>query len=138
MKIRIVIAILSVLGVLIASCQNEQSLEFKRYYTSGSLVYQSHCQNCHGVQGEGLKGLIPPLTDSIFMRSNLSRLPCIIKNGLKGQIDVNHRSFEGEMAKIDLNPMELAQVITYINNSFGNQLGQTGYEEVIANLAKCK
>ena len=130
--------ILLVLGVLIVSCQNEQSLEFKRYYTSGSLVYQSHCQNCHGVQGEGLKGLIPPLTDSSFLKSNLTRLPCIIKNGLKGKIDINHRSFEGEMAKIDLNPMELAQVITYINNSFGNKLGQTGYEEVIANLSKCK
>jgi len=138
MKVKILLCILLALGVLIISCQNDESIEFKRYYTSGSLVYQSHCQNCHGSQGEGLKGLIPPLSDTSFMRSNLTRLPCIIKNGLKGKIEIDHRSFEGEMAKIDLNPMELAQVITYVNNSFGNQLGMTGYEEVITDLNTCR
>src|SRR3569832_2019915 len=83
--------------LFIAACQSDENLEFKRYYSSGALVYQQHCQNCHGTNGEGLSALIPPLSDSIYLRKNRAALPCYIKNGLKGQITINGKTFEDAM-----------------------------------------
>ncbi|MGN6638165.1 MAG: c-type cytochrome, partial [Mucilaginibacter sp.] len=96
------------------SCENEGSIEFRRYYSSGALVYQSHCQNCHGTKGEGLSALIPPLTDSLYIRNNRSSLPCFVKAGLKGKITVKGKDFEDIMPANDLTPQQIAQVLTYI------------------------
>jgi mono/diheme cytochrome c family protein len=127
-----------VLILLIAACQNDESLEFKRYYSSGALVYQQHCQNCHGDNGEGLSALIPPLSDSIYLRKNRAVLPCYIKNGLKGSVIIKDRTFEDAMPANDLSPVEIAQVLTYIGNSFGNRLNIIDEQSVQKNLADCK
>lgn len=124
--------------LLLISCENESSIEFKRYYSSGALVYQSHCQNCHGAKGEGLSALIPPLTDSLYIRNNRSSLPCFIQSGLKGKITVKGKEFEDTMPANDLTPQQIAQVLTYITNSFGSKLGTVDEQQVEANLEKCK
>lgn len=124
--------------LLIAACQNDESLEFKRYYSSGALVYQQHCQNCHGSNGEGLSALIPPLSDSTYLRKNLGALPCYVKNGLKGSIIIKGKTFEDAMPANDLSPVEIAQVLTYIGNSFGNKLSTIDEQSVQKNLAGCK
>ncbi|MDO3643013.1 cytochrome c [Mucilaginibacter sp. L3T2-6] len=138
-KLKTVIAgILSVtLLVMVASCVNNSQMEFNRYYSNGSAVYQTHCQNCHGTNGEGLQGLIPPLTDSTYLKTNKNILACIIKNGVKGKITVGNKQFEGEMPASGLAPVEIAQVLTYINNSFGNKSGTFTTEDVNADLGKC-
>jgi mono/diheme cytochrome c family protein len=124
--------------LFIAACQSDENLEFKRYYSSGALVYQQHCQNCHGDNGEGLSALIPPLSDSAYLRKNLGSLPCYIKNGLKGQITIKGKTFDDAMPVNDLSPVEIAQVLTYIGNSFGNKLSTIDEQSVQKNLAGCK
>jgi len=124
--------------LLIAACQSDENLEFKRYYSSGALVYQQHCQNCHGASGEGLSALIPPLSDSAYLKKNLAALPCYIKNGLKGQIIVKGKTFEDSMPANDLSPVEIAQVLTYVGNTFGNKLSTIDEQSVQKNLAACK
>ena len=131
-----VIALVGIL--LVAACQSDENLEFKRYYSSGALVYQQHCQNCHGANGEGLSALIPPLSDSGFLRKNLASLPCYVKNGLKGKIIIKDRAFEDSMPADDLSPVEIAQVLTYIGNSFGNKLNTINEQSVQKNLADCR
>jgi mono/diheme cytochrome c family protein len=124
--------------LFIAACQSDENLEFKRYYSSGALVYQQHCQNCHGTNGEGLSALIPPLSDSTYLKKNITTLPCYIKNGLKGQIVIKGKTFEDAMPANDLSPVEIAQVLTYIGNSFGNKLNTIDEQSVQKNLAGCK
>ena len=138
MKIKIVGSICLLLFVLIYSCQSDGSIEFKQYYSSGNIVYHDHCQNCHGTKGEGLAALIPPLTDSVFLKSSKTIIPCILQNGLKGKIIITGREFDGVMPASGLTPIEIAQVTTYIKNSFGNKLGIITVDEVNGNLAKCK
>ena len=137
MKLKIISVICFLLLGLIISCQSEDSIEFKRYYTAGALVYQSHCQNCHGTKGEGLLALIPPLTDSTYLKTNAAQLPCNMRNGLKGKITVANKEFEGAMPSSELTPMEIAQVLTYVKNSFGNKGATITVDEVNSNLAKC-
>jgi mono/diheme cytochrome c family protein len=138
MKLGIFGAISAVIILFIVSCQSDESIEFKRYYSSGALVYQSHCQNCHGVNGEGLSALIPPLTDSIYLKNNKNALTCYITSGLKGQITVKSKTFDDAMPANDLSPLEVAQVLTYIGNSFGNKLNTINEQTVQADLAKCR
>jgi mono/diheme cytochrome c family protein len=138
MKLKVIIGMALLLAIIVISCQNGQSIEFDRYYSSGSLVYESRCQNCHGAKGEGLQGLIPPLTDSIFIKKNLHALPCLVKNGLRGKVTINNRDFAEKMSAVDLAPIEIANVLTYVANSFGNKCGTINVEQVQSELAKCK
>jgi len=129
---------MSLFLIMIVSCQNGHNIEFERYYSAGRLVYQGHCENCHGKNGEGLQALMPPLTDSIFLKKNLHKLSCIVKNGLNEKIIVSKRNFDWQMPASNLNFKEIAQALTYVNNSFGNNLGVVTYDDVTADLGKCQ
>ncbi len=139
MKFKVIGAISFLLTLIfIASCESETDIEFKRYYSIGAEVYQNHCQNCHGTKGEGLSALIPPLTDSTYLKNNKVLLPCYIKSGLKGPIVIHGKTFDDTMPANELSPMELAQVLTYIGNSFGNKLNTINQEQVETDMGKCK
>ena len=124
--------------LLIVSCENEHSIEFKRYYSQGAEVYQTHCQNCHGANGQGLSALIPPLNDSVYLKNNKAALACYIRSGLKGVIVVNGKNFDDAMPANELSPMQIAQVLTYVTNSFGNKLGTINDDQVSSSLSVCK
>jgi mono/diheme cytochrome c family protein len=138
MKFKVTGGILLLLIVMFFSCQNDGQVEFSRYYSGGSAIYQARCQNCHGAKGEGLQELIPPLTDSAYLKKNKNTLACFLKNGLKGKISINNKVFEGEMPADSLAPIEIAKVLTYVSNSFGNKLGTINLQQVQADLTKCR
>jgi mono/diheme cytochrome c family protein len=138
MKLKIIGFISVIVILFIVSCESDESIEFKRYYSTGALVYQTHCQNCHGAGGEGLSSLIPPLTDSIYLKNNKTALACFVKYGLKGQIAIKGKVFDDAMPTNDLSPIEIAQVLTYIGNSFGNKLNAINLQQTERDLSKCK
>jgi mono/diheme cytochrome c family protein len=138
MKLKITIGILFLLVIVIVSCQSDKQLEFDHYFSNGRSLYQDHCQNCHGQHGEGLKDLIPPLTDSIFLKNNTAALPCSIKFGLKGKVTIANRQFDGQMPPNDLASIEIAEVLTYVTNSFGSKAGIMASTQVDRDLAGCK
>jgi mono/diheme cytochrome c family protein len=139
MKLKVISGIGLLLALLIYSCQSEDEITFKRYYTTGSIVYQTKCQNCHGKDGQGLSTLMPPLTDTAFLKANKTSLACFIKYGIKGKLlIINHKPFEGDMPVTDLAPIEIAEVLTYVTNSFGNKMGVVTAQQVSDDLAKCK
>jgi mono/diheme cytochrome c family protein len=140
-KLRVIFGICAfvVVAAIISSCQNEADLNFKRYYSTGSTVYQSHCQNCHGANGEGLGALIPPLTDSAYLKANLHQLPCLVKNGLTEPITIHGKPYSQAMPPhADLTSIEIAEALTYVGNSFGNKLGLIDVESVDGDLGKCR
>lgn len=121
------------------SCQSEQAIRMAQYAVNGQKVYTTHCLNCHGGSGEGLGALYPPLTDSTFLRKHREKLACIVKHGLAGPIEINGTVFDTEMpANPVLSPIEIAYVLTYIGNSFGNSMAMFTQEEIQASLAACR
>ena len=138
MKIKITGLLCFLVIALAISCQSDERIEFNRYYSNGSTVYQAHCQNCHGTKGEGFQALIPPLTDSVYLKNNKKLLACLLKTGIKGKLTINNKAFDGEMQASGLSPLEIAQVLTYVTNSFGNKSATSTVETVNADLAKCK
>lgn len=138
MKFGIIAFLLGIIGVMAYSCQSDEKIEFMRYYSAGQELYKTHCQNCHGRNGEGLAALIPPLTDANYFKQHREQLACYVKNGLKLPILVNGKAYNGQMPPATLAPVEIAQVLTYVQNSFGNQAAVHNIEQVNAELNKCE
>jgi mono/diheme cytochrome c family protein len=138
-KIVLIFAVIITGMVIINSCQSEEELNYARYFVNGKRVYETHCQNCHAQNGAGLGLLIPPLTDSLFLKRNKKDLSCIIRYGLSGRITINQRVYDGTMPGEDhLSDMEIASVITFITNSFGNKQGLYDINNVAADSKDCK
>ncbi|WP_374948180.1 c-type cytochrome [Mucilaginibacter sp.] len=139
MKLKVIGGIGVILAAMVASCQSDDQLEFQRYYNGGKILYEQKCQNCHSAKGEGLSNLIPPLTDGAYLQKNKSKLACIVKYGINETIiTVNGKSYEGNMSAADLAPVDVAKVLTYVTNSFGNKMGIIRSDQIDADLLKCK
>lgn len=117
----------------------EDKIRYEQYMVQGQALYDAHCSNCHQEDGSGLRRLIPPLANSDYMRQNIERTVCIIKHGMEGQIMVNGHDYHQKMpGNKELKDIEIAEIATFIYNSWGNQKGYIGVQEVSSYLKSCK
>ena len=124
--------------IFFSACQSGEELDKARYYINGKTLYETHCRNCHGHQGEGLGRLYPPLTDTVFMLAHQSQLACLIRYGSPGKLTVGGIKYDAEMPpNPGLSDREIAYLITYIGNSFGNNIGIKRDTSVRADLMPC-
>ena len=100
----------------------------------GLKVYKSHCFACHMLSGNGVKGIYPPLTENNTVTGDKSVLIGIILNGMSGEIVEKGEKFNQVMIPHDfLTNNQIADVLTYIRNSFGNQAEAVSSDEVKVN-----
>jgi len=84
-------------------------------------------------------GLIPPLKNSDYLANHQAELPCIIRHGLTGEIVVNGLPYNHEMPANDkFSEIEIANIINFVNYSWGNDYGYVSYDEVSEILEKCE
>jgi len=131
--------------LVLASCNNsgnnlsrEENIKWLQYRVNGRKLFQLNCSNCHGINGEGLAKLIPPVKETDWVVKNQNSIPCIIKKGMKGDVTVNNILFEGEMAAHEkLTNIEIAEISAFILKDL-NQL-DTFYDsnEVAKLLEEC-
>lgn len=124
--------------IALYACQNSEEITFGKYLSNGKDLYEAHCQNCHGKQGEGLGELAPPLTDTVFLKVHKDEIACIIKKGANREMMINGKSYEGKMPAFNFADIDIAQLTVYITNNFGNKQGMYTYEQVRKDLASCK
>lgn len=138
-KIIIYTIFLAAITVVINACQSQGDLELAQYVSNGKDIYIARCQNCHGAKGEGLGELAPPLTDTVFMKVNKQKIACYIKNGANESMVVNGVTYHEKMPGFkDLHTIDIAQLIVYITNAFGNKQGMYTQDQVAEDLANCK
>lgn len=118
MKFLIISALscLSIFGIYTISNQDKLQESIKR----GSAVYEDFCINCHMANGEGIEATFPPLANSDYLKNNREASIKGIKYGQQGKITVNGKIYNGYMAPLGLDDAEVADVMNYINNSWGN------------------
>ena len=108
-------------------------------YKQGEMLYKAHCSDCHMDDGQGLKLLIPPLAGVNFLAEDRSKIACIIKNGLNDTLQINNKTYFQEMIAIPhLIEAEMTNIINYINQAWGNDLGYVMINEVKAALEACE
>ncbi len=90
------------------------------------------CFACHQITGKGLlPNIVPGLEKSAWVTGNEERLISIVLNGLEGKIMVNGRHYNGSMPpQAQLKDQQLADILTYIRNSFGNKASAITAEQV--------
>ncbi len=120
------------------SLSQSDSNKYEQYLIHGKRLYTQNCANCHQNDGTGLGRLIPPLKESDYMKASVANSVCIIKHGLKGEIVVNGVHYHQAMpANPQLTNLEIAEIATYIYNSWGNDGGFIKVQEVNSYLQNC-
>ena len=98
---------------------------------AGESRFTGTCSVCHQNNGEGLPNVFPPLARSDFLMADKQRAIGIVLNGLSGPVTVNGNKFNSVMPPMSqLNDDELANILTYVRNSWGNSGEAVSADEV--------
>lgn len=99
-------------------------------YKLGAEVFHrdAHCVTCHQATGQGIVNIYPPLIESSWVTGSEERLIKIALHGLWGPIEVNGKHYDPSKGvppmtafKALLDDKEMAAVLTFVRNSWGNK-----------------
>ncbi len=102
----------------------------------GSEIYYDFCVTCHMEQGEGVANTFPPLAKSDYLMENLEDSIRGIKFGQSGELIVNGVTYNGVMAPMGLEDEEIADVMNFILNSWGNSSSEIVTPKEVAGIEK--
>jgi mono/diheme cytochrome c family protein len=108
---------------------------------AGKRNYEMFCGSCHGTDGAGKPGQAPPLAGSeLVITKGFHRLAMIPLEGLTGPIKVKNQEWTLIMAPMGaaLPDADLAAVLTYLRNSWGNKAGEVTADDIKAIRAELK
>lgn len=92
----------------------EEQMEF------GKRTYMQTCFACHQSEGQGVPNAFPPLAKSDYLNADVDRAIGVVLHGLTGEITVNGQKYNSVMTRQSLSSDEIANVLTYVYNSWGN------------------
>lgn len=119
------------------SLSSRDEIRLKQYKVQGSKIYATYCANCHQQDGKGLASLYPPLAGSDYLLEDMARAACIIKNGQSKEIVVNGVTYNQMMPGNPITNLEVAEVLTFIGNAWGNEAGLIGVKDVDKWIDEC-
>ena len=105
-------------------------------FLAGQKIYvrEGHCVTCHQADGKGLAPSFPSIENSPWVAGDKDRLIKVSMYGLMGPLEINGRKYDGQVPMTPfgglLNDEELASVLTYVRNSFGNKADPIQANEV--------
>ena len=96
----------------------------------GKQLFTANCVACHQASGKGLPGVFPPLAKSDFLGDS-KRTIDVVLHGLSGKVTVNGQDYNSVMPPMNqLNDDEVANILTYVLNSWGNPGGSISKDDV--------
>jgi nitrite reductase (NO-forming) len=96
------------------------ALTVPQQIAAGKAIYGTTCFACHQSEGQGIPGAFPPLAKSDFLNANPKRATDVVLKGLSGEISVNGKKINSVMPSQNLTADEIANVLTYVYSSWGN------------------
>jgi mono/diheme cytochrome c family protein len=106
----------------------------------GKQVYQDTCLACHQADGAGVPNMNPSLIKAPLVLGDKAKLIRVVLQGMTGELVVNGDTFDKPMPPFSstLTDQQIADVLTYVRNSFGNKATPISATEVKAIRAKAK
>ena len=127
-------AVAVILGVMIFTfgiVQSTKAQDIKASMEKGKTIYENTCLACHQINGSGVPGMNPPLKNTKWVLGDKKTLINIVLNGLNEEIEVNGEVYANVMPAFNsLSDEEIADVLTYVRNSFGNKASAVKADEV--------
>jgi nitrite reductase (NO-forming) len=102
----------------------------------GAAVFTENCQACHQENGEGVPEAFPPLAKSDYLNGDKVRAIKTVTGGLEQKLIVNGHEFNGVMPAWSLSDEDIADVLTYAYNTWGNSGLEVTPDEVAAYRVK--
>ncbi|HEY6081961.1 MAG TPA: copper-containing nitrite reductase [Chitinophagaceae bacterium] len=88
----------------------------------GQALFQMNCSSCHQPNGQGLPNVFPPLAKSDFLMNRPDMGIGVLLHGINGEtITVNGKEYHGVMPQLPLNDDQIASILTFVRNSWGNK-----------------
>jgi mono/diheme cytochrome c family protein len=116
---------------LVSASANPLQDGMKQSIERGKKVYERTCLACHQVNGSGVPGMNPPLKQTKWVLGDKKTLINIVLKGMDQEIEVNDEIYSNVMpAFATFTDKEVADVLTYVRNSFGNKASQVTEAEV--------
>lgn len=111
----------------------------KNSVSRGHMVYAKYCLTCHQVDGSGVPSMNPPLIQTKWTLGPKSILVQQVLKGSSGKVEIDGDTFSNTMPPLQsLTDQQIADVLTYVRNSFGNKASRVTVAEVKAVRAKTK
>lgn len=89
---------------------------------NGKVVYTQICLTCHQADGGGVQNMNPPLIKTSYVLGDKNRLIKIVLNGFNEDVEINGETYSNAMpAFAQLTNKQIADVLTYVRNNFGNK-----------------
>jgi len=133
MKIAVIILATICFTVVIAQSPKVKSVTQSDSYKRGKEVYNKVCLSCHQADGGGVPRLNPPLIKSTYVSGDKKKLISIVLNGMTDRIPIDDEYYSNNMASHkDLSDQQIADVLTFVRNSFGNKASIVTIAEVKA------
>jgi nitrite reductase (NO-forming) len=104
----------------------------------GADVFANNCQACHQENGEGVPDAFPPLAKSDYLNGDKIRAIKTVTGGLETRLIVNGHEFNGVMPAWSLSDEDIANVLTYTYNTWGNSGLEVTPDEVKAYRIKAQ
>ena len=99
----------------------------------GQKVYEKVCLSCHMADGGGVPHLNPPLSQTSYVLGDKSKIIYIVLTGMTDRIPIEDEFYSNNMASHkDLSDQQIADVLTYVRNNFGNKASAVTAAEVKA------
>ncbi len=131
------ITIILLVSVLIVAC-NSNSIS-QATMDHGKQVYGKTCLGCHMESAKGVPGLNPPLINSELLLKDKSTPIRIVLRGSEELKKLPKREYKNVMASLsNLSDEEIADVLTYVRNSYGNKAPAISADEVKTQRDKLK
>lgn len=121
MKIKTLLLSAGIITLSYSSLHSFQEDELAKSKERGKQIYEELCVTCHLAEGTGMEGVFPPLANSDYLAKNKERSIHAIKFGQEGEITVNGTVYNNVMPAQGLSDQEVADVMNYIQNSWGNK-----------------
>ena len=116
---------------LAAAAAASGKLTVEEQIKAGEQLFVGTCSVCHQASGSGLPNVFPPLAKSDFLAADPKRAVGIVLHGLSGKVVVNGSEYDSVMPPMNqLTDDEVANILTYVLNSWGNPGARVQSDEV--------
>jgi mono/diheme cytochrome c family protein len=120
---KILVSSIIVTGLLVITSSFYQKYDLKKSVERGKEAYTLYCITCHMADGNGQADVYPPVAKTAYLKKPAKTLINIILLGQNGEITVNNKKYDGQMpAQNYLSDEQIADVLNYTRNSFGNKI----------------
>lgn len=145
-KIKFIIPLLCISSLVLLSASKPDRITNMHYkkglsdstasFNRGKAVYKAYCLSCHQFDAGGVENLNPPLIKTAYVLGNKARIINIVLKGFSKRVDIQGDSYANNMPPLNyLTNQQIADVLTYVRNDFGNKASSVKVAEVKAQRA---